>query len=403
MISVKVLYISYDGAGDNLGRSQIIPYIIGLSGRNIKFTLFTFEKKDTYSNKELMESLRSEMKANNIDWLYVRYKKPFLSAYNWIYCFIACARRVIRDEIQVIHGRSFIGAAIGSCLKKVFRVKFILDMRGFWPEERVEAGLWHKNGILYKIAKVIEKFVICSADEIVVLTQKAKEEILCLSYLGDKKDDITVIPTCVDINKFKSGSRVSHEKHRASQPENKFTISYIGSLSTWYMPSEIFKFFEAARRLIRDCRMMILTKETGYLKKIMPKADGSISILNAEHSLVPGYLSSSDAGLAFYKPGYSRKACCPTKLGEYLALGLPVIINSGIGDCDEIILKERVGVVIHEFSPKEYEKGIGELKSLLSEGDVLKERCIKAAEKYFSLELGVERYYRIYEKLTKQH
>ena len=57
--SVNALYISYDGAGDNLGQSQIIPYIVGLSRRNIRFTFVTFEKKDKWANRELVKFLRN--------------------------------------------------------------------------------------------------------------------------------------------------------------------------------------------------------------------------------------------------------------------------------------------------------------------------------------------------------
>ena len=78
---------------------------------------------------------------------------------------------------------------------------------------------------------------------------------------------------------------------------------------------------------------------------------------------------------------------------------MPVIVNSGIGDCDEVILKERVGVVVNDFSLREYERAVGELKSLMFEGNALRMRCIQAAEKFFSLEMGIRKYYDIYGRL----
>jgi len=89
------------------------------------------------------------------------------------------------------------------------------------------------------------------------------------------------------------------------------------------------------------------------------------------------------------------------RFGEFLACGLPVIINFGFGDCDEIALKEDVGVAINEFSEKEYERQILKLKGLLSEGDALRQRCREIAERYFSLDMGVNRYFDIYSLLNK--
>ena len=41
----KVLYITYDGLADPLGQSQILPYIKGLSSKELQFTILSFEKE----------------------------------------------------------------------------------------------------------------------------------------------------------------------------------------------------------------------------------------------------------------------------------------------------------------------------------------------------------------------
>jgi glycosyltransferase involved in cell wall biosynthesis len=96
---------------------------------------------------------------------------------------------------------------------------------------------------------------------------------------------------------------------------------------------------------------------------------------------------------------FSKIFSCPTKFGESLACGLPVVINSGIGDTEEIVRKERIGVVINEFSPRGYKKAAEELKILLSEKDELRYRCRSVAERYFSLDCGIGQYEQIYHSL----
>ena len=36
-------------------------------------------------------------------------------------------------------------------------------------------------------------------------------------------------------------------------------------------------------------------------------------------------------------PSFSKKASCPTKMGEIMNLGVPVICNKGVGDVEEIM------------------------------------------------------------------
>lgn len=402
---MEILYISYDGATDNLGQSQIIPYIRGLSEEGVNFTLITFEKEAALRNGALMDSVRGRL-SGRIDWMPLKYHKTpsvIVTAYDIIHGFLFGLREIKKKNIKIVHGRSFIGSVIALFLKKALRVKVLLDIRGFWPEERVEGGLWRENGILFRIAKRVERSLIMNADEIVVLTQNAKKEIGGLDYLKNKGTGINVIPTCVDINNGVI-KKTGGVPFISRELDNKFVISYIGSVSTWYMPAEIFRFFDAARGVINNAFLLILTKEKKFLENLL-KRNGQrrddISVLSVEQGLVPQYLSFAKAGLAFYKPGYSRKACSPTKFGEYLACGLPVIINKGIGDCDEIVLKENIGVVINGFSEDEYKRAAAELLRLLSEGERLKDRCRSAAKRYFSLDMGVERYRDIYKRLDK--
>jgi glycosyltransferase involved in cell wall biosynthesis len=108
-----------------------------------------------------------------------------------------------------------------------------------------------------------------------------------------------------------------------------------------------------------------------------------------------------DAGLAFIRPSFSKLASSPTKIAEYLAAGLPVITNTGIGDLEEIICGERVGVVVTQFSDAAYCDAAAQLSSLLGD-KTLRERCVAVARKHFDLErIGWPRYRTVYEKLAR--
>ena len=405
---IEVLYISYDGLLEPLGSSQIVPYLKGLSKKGIKYSILSYEKQADLSKNDDVIKLEKELVSHGIKWKRLMYHKtpPVISTFfDVVYGCLISFGLIKNNGIKIIHARSYVAGLIALLLKKVCKVRFIFDMRGFWADERVEGGIWKKKSLLYRTAKYFEKKFLCNSDNIISLTHAGKAEIENLPFLRNGTTDITVIPTCVDLKKFNLEGGSGLIPFNEQNINNKFVFIYIGSISTWYMPHEMVDFFSVVQKHIEKVHFMVLTKEKILFEDILKTKkfnSRTISILNARHDLISDYLSLGKAGVAFYKSGYSRKACCPTKFGEYLACGLPVIINSGIGDCDEIVINERVGVVINDFSAREYERAIEELKGLLSEGDALRERCRETAENYFSLEMGVERYWDIYKRLGKE-
>ena len=116
---------------------------------------------------------------------------------------------------------------------------------------------------------------------------------------------------------------------------------------------------------------------------------------------VPKWLSYGGVSIFFIRPAFSKKGSCPTKFAESMACGLPLIINSGLGDCDEFVEKEKVGVIVREFSLTSYTHAIDELQTLLEAKD-LTYRCQHVAKKYFSLDKGIEKYQQIYQGLINR-
>ena len=55
------------------------------------------------------------------------------------------------------------------------------------------------------------------------------------------------------------------------------------------------------------------------------------------HKEVGKWVSACDAALFFIRSCYSKQASCPTKFGECLACGVPVVANGGVGDVGETL------------------------------------------------------------------
>ena len=86
-------------------------------------------------------------------------------------------RKIASSEIDVLHGRVHVATLMGAIARKFSKrkPKLIFDIRGFFPEEYTDAGIWPAGGWLYRSAKRVEKWLLVQADGFVVLTEKARE------------------------------------------------------------------------------------------------------------------------------------------------------------------------------------------------------------------------------------
>ena len=117
------------------------------------------------------------------------------------------------------------------------------------------------------------------------------------------------------------------------------------------------------------------------------------------HVEIPRYLSAADAAISFIKPCYSKLSSSPTKIAEYLASGIPIITNAGVGDVAEQIEADAVGAVIEDFNRESYNDALLKVQNLSMDSGI-KARCRQSARERFDLgEIGGSRYRRFYRKI----
>lgn len=91
----------------------------------------------------------------------------------------------------------------------------------------------------------------------------------------------------------------------------------------------------------------------------------------------------------------SCRAGCAPRLCELLAAGIPVVANTGSGDVNEIITRDRVGMLVADSSPDAVARSVSDIRTLLADPD-LPARCRQAAEEWPSLDEGLRRYEALY-------
>jgi glycosyltransferase involved in cell wall biosynthesis len=405
-----VLYISYNGMLDPLGQTQVIPYLRGLSDQGVRFTLLSFERDAAFTGDGPLrcEELRRQLAETGIEWHWLRYhRKPSLPA--TIYDVANGVRYgrllVRRNGIEMIHARSHIAATIALALKKRFDLKMIFDVRGLMAEEYVDAGHWREGSIPYRLTKAMESRAFAAADGIVTLTKKIWPLIKDWKGLSNREVNHEVVPCCTDLEVFRYSEEDRARVRTELDLQDRFVLVYSGSVGGWYLADKMADFFVELMKMKPDSHFLWLTGGSRDLVENLMSDRGvnpnQFSVRAVATAEVPTYLCASDAGIAFYKPTFSRLATSPVKLAEYLACGLPVVINAGVGDSDTFIDTQRVGAVVRDFNETEYKRALVAIEDLMSEE--ARERARRVAERFLDVRrIGVERYALLYEKVLNR-
>lgn len=395
-MTLGILYISYDGMLEPLGQSQVIGYLKPLAvGRRIH--LVSFEKPEDWDNLEERERLAQQIRAAGIFWHPLRYhKRPSALATTWdVAQGIALGLwLMLRHRLKIVHARSYVAAVMALAIKRVTLAKFVFDMRGFWADERVDGGLWPRQGRMFRVAKSFERQFLLRADHVVSLTNAALREMQRLEYLQGRMPPVSVIPTCADLTRF---APIKGER------KDSFMLGYVGSAGTWYEFDAVVACFAKLRQQKPDARFLIINHNAqDYIRERL--AYGGIPMDTVElravnHAEIPQQMARMHAGIFFYKPSFSRVACSPTKLGEFLGCGIPCLSNIGVGDMAEVLYGEQVGVALTAFDEASISAGLMQLLALATDPET-RTRCVAAAQKHFSLDEGVRRYELVYQSLS---
>lgn len=414
IIPVKtVLYISYDGMTDPLGQSQVLPYLCGLSAEGYSIQLISAEKADKYA--ELKDVIQEICDSHSIHWHPITYhnRPVILGTIYDLYRIRKIAHQLHKKEnFSLVHCRSYMPSFTGTWLRKKHGVPYLFDMRGFWVNEKQDGNVWNLNNPLmnrvFNFMKKKETMFFKTADAVISLTHKAIPEIRKITGHSFTEQPIEVIPCCVDTSHFNyntvSTEGIGKWEKALQLPDGAFVLCYLGSISTWYLPDEMLMFFK--RFLIEQPNAVFLVITLENTDAFIAKAESlgiprnKIIVTSSKRKELPALLSLCDASLFFIKPAYSKIASSPTKLGELMSMGIPVICNSGVGDTEELVIESGAGVVCRHFTEAEYDLATKEFIHLYRGFN--KEKLREEAIRLFSIEKGIASYKKTYRFLMHQ-
>jgi glycosyltransferase involved in cell wall biosynthesis len=399
------LYLCYYNVTEPLVQTQVVAYLRELAGSGFEIHLLTFEKERLDSSQRVR--IREQLRRDGIEWYALQYHGwPSLPAtlYDLVRGSAKALRVCARHGISLVHGRSHVGAAMAWPVKWLRGAKLLFDVRGLLADEYADVGHWTRGGLKYRLTKAIEGLLFRQADALVVLTKVIWMDLLASDAVQrHRAPDIQVIPCCVAVERFAVDERLRQvERHRRGWAGRR-VLAYVGKLGTWYLVEEMARFFSVLRQEDSRFFFQVLTQsEPSSMRRALhdvgvPSEDCNIGRVEPEE--VPGVLCAADAGISFIRTCYSKRSSSPTKVAEYLAAGLPVVSTRGIGDCDEILKRPNLGVVIEQLDDAEYRRAAQVLLRLLDDLET-PARCREFAEQELSLTgVGGPRYSSVYRRL----
>jgi glycosyltransferase involved in cell wall biosynthesis len=397
---LRSLYVCYLSLDDPLVRTQVVAYVAGLAAQGHVVHLLTFETSRL--TRARRRELRAQMRAERIHWHGLRYhKRPSLPAtvFDTLLGAAVVAGLVRRFGLQAVHARSHIPAAMALLARRAARFELLFDIRGILAQEYVDMGNWRRGSVPFRLTAWVQGAGIRAAEGLVVLTHAVRRVLF-----SPEDPRVEVIPCCADVEAVEGAQPRRAEMRAALGLEDRTILLYVGKLGGWYLQREMVEFYVRAKRRIPDLHLLVLTQSDRALIDTELAAEGvaasDCTVRSAPAPEVPAYLAAADAALAFIRPTYSKISSSPTKIGEYLAAGLPVVTGRGVGDVDAVLDRYGIGVVLDDFGSEALERGAEALRAAIGDREQA-ERARRCAHAELSLhEIGIPAYARLYERLA---
>lgn len=389
-----------------LGQSQVLPYLRGLADRGVELEIISFEPAATDAGR--LEAVRDRMRHDGLLWRpLVRGKSAGLSRKLWESAngvAHGLAAALVRRP-DIVHARSYLPAAVADAIATLApRAKLLFDCRGMLGDEYVDSGYWARDGLQYRLLKRVERRLFARSEGIVLLTNALRRWLEGEHMVG-ASTTLAVIPCCVDTEHFRSDAAVRADARRRLGVEDRLVLAYAGSLGSYYQEADMARFAGALAALYPRVTFLALSRSpTGKLEELV-RSHGvhdfrAVAVFPEDMART---LPAADLGLSFILPCFSKMGSSPTKVAEYLASGVPVVLNANIGDQAELASDPDACVVLSSFEDAEIARAAREALAIAARPyEVRAQATRRVTDARFSLaKLGVPRYADLYEGLVR--
>jgi glycosyltransferase involved in cell wall biosynthesis len=404
---MRALYVSHTGMSEPLGRSQVVPYLVGLAEAGVAIEVVAFEPAGARAQE--IAGVTQLLGDHGIRYAWTRRSPSHAfgtKVKESLRAFVQLMARALARRPRIIHARSYLPGAVAQLVRILTPgSRFLFDCRGLLGDEYVDFGHWSRDSVRYRLIKLAERGLFGGADAVVVLTDRLRRWLQEDSHLTRADVPIEVIPCCVDLARFHVDEAARQRAREQLAAGDRLVIAYAGTLGSWYCETEMAGLFAAVRRR-RPALFFVLTRaDASRLRRELASRgihDGDVIVRAATQPEMPALLAAADVGVSFAEPRFSKIASSPVKVAEYLAVGAPVVVNRGVGDQDLLLAQHPESLLdAASMDDRQLEVVAARLASLPIHDAAARARHHDVAVQRFALDaIGVARYRRLYEHMA---
>lgn len=161
---------------------------------------------------------------------------------------------------------------------------------------------------------------------------------LLIAEAGAPADTI-VVPCCVT-HITDNGKRDEYRNDWGIRPEEHLVV-YSGTTAAYqHLEDLTIPFMKELAEADKNVRLAFFSSEIDKIRGMLKVAGVDVErviLKSFPQKEVAGALTACDAGILIRKPTLVNRVANPVKIAEYLAAGLPIIIEKGVGGVDEAL------------------------------------------------------------------
>ncbi|MBT5367773.1 MAG: glycosyltransferase, partial [Nitrospinaceae bacterium] len=354
---MNIAYLTCDGVLDSVFDSQVMGLIAELEKEKIKVDLYSARGPKRNFDPLLQEKIsevRSKLDGTFRQIWHLRYLG------NWSTYFSRCSfsRNLdVSHKYRMVHCRgSYSGYVAVKSLGSSLPV--LTDVRGVMVEEagirrgqvsignKIRNSGWRSRGL-----KSLERVAVEGAQAVTCVSNPLRGYLL--RNYSIKPENVVVLPGCVDTSRFRPDEKSRDEVREKLKLIAKRVFLYVGSAKAWQIPEVIGKVFRYALEQDDRSHLLVLSQEPDVMRSFLEEegiASEHMTIMQVAHEEIASYIRAADVGLLLREKSLVNEVACPTKFGEYVSSGVPVLASTGIGDTQAHIQEHRLGWLLDDFN-----------------------------------------------------
>ena len=265
--------------------------------------------------------------------------------------------KIKKIKPQIVHCRALLSTFVAISAKKTFGLKYkiVCDPRSVYVEECVIHKAFRMNGINYKGWKKLERWIYRNSDACIGLSDYFAD------YMKASNPKSYFVPALVqDHLVFDEKLRESMRQEYELTDKN-IVFVYIGSIGTWHSIKLYIECLKRCRAMLPkeyNMKIILLTGNKRAIEELTNSFSSEQILMTGQvpPSEVKKVLCASDYGIV---PGSDLKGehydllyatMIASKAEEFLASGLPILVNSRIASLAKMIQECHAGFSFSEDS-----------------------------------------------------